>query len=132
PDIEKWTYLIQELTQAILEKSKKELPLQMGIMQIDEQKRENIQWLEFSFVHCSIKDEKGMPVLNWHKGRELMRLIYMLDFEEPSTVSKNNPGIYIDPGDGYWYLLGKGAKNPHPENDVQSKIEDKVTQLMMK
>lgn len=117
-----WEYLVQELTQAIFEQSQKEYPLQMGIMMIDEQQEEKIQWLKFSFAQMKIVDEKGNNVMPWPSGRELLKLIFMLDFLAPEVNKPERQGYYLDPGDGFWYRLGKGATNPHPDNDVQKKI----------
>lgn len=122
----KWEYLIQEVTQAIFEQSQKEMPLQMGVLYINEQKQEMTQWLEFSFAQMKISDENGKYVMDWQLGRDLLQMIFMLDFNDPEVKNPNKPGYYLDPGDGFWYLLGKGAKNPHPQNDVQSKIIERI------
>jgi len=125
-DQSKWEYLVQELTQAIFEQSQKEMPLQMGVLYINEQKQEKTQWLEFSFTQMKISDERGEYVMDWQPGRDLLQMIFMLDFDDPEVKKLNKPGYYLDPGDGYWYLLGRGARNPHPQNDVQSKIIERI------
>lgn len=128
-NIKDWEYLIQELTQAVFEESKKEMPLQMGLMVINEDKKRKTQWLEYSFANFAISDENGKPVMEWQKGQNLLQLIFMLDFDEP-TVNPPPTGIYIDPGEGLWYRLGQGANNPHPKNDVQSKLASTVKKLL--
>ena len=130
--LQEWEYLIQELIQAILEQAERELPLQMGIMIVEKNIESKIQWLELSFAQFTVKDEKGHEIMSWEYGKELMELIFMLDFEEadPKEQNAKTPGIYLDPGDGLWYQVGKGANNPDPKNDIISPLQEKIFKLL--
>jgi hypothetical protein len=132
-NLKPWEYFIQELMQAILEKAEREMPLQIGIMIEEQNNKSKIQWLELSFAQFKVKDEKGYEIMSWLHGKELMELIFMLDFEDPDPKVQNNrpPGIYLDPGDGLWYQVGKEATNPDPKNDIISSLKEKVYKLLV-
>ncbi|WP_420578413.1 hypothetical protein [Ekhidna sp.] len=94
--------IFQEVFQAILEQSEIESPLEFQSVLEDKK-----HMILFSFSKRMIEFD-GKVSFNWEIGRELIKLIYNMDFEslEYSKQQQNN-SVYI--GDEYWYLLPKST-----------------------
>ena len=90
--------IFQEVFQAILESAEIESPLEFQC--VLENKKHVVL---FSFSKRSIKFD-GNVSFKWEIGREIIRLIYNLDFESLKHSKKEqNNNVYI--GDDQWYLL---------------------------
>lgn len=91
---EEWDYKLQELIQAIYEKSGIEDKLKIRFMHIHDGKRDYYE-LTGSFENktCSVSNKK----LSWEDLQELMADVYTIDFEgEPVAIPEEN-GLWIAP-----------------------------------
>ncbi|HEY8399931.1 MAG TPA: hypothetical protein VIK89_01645, partial [Cytophagaceae bacterium] len=121
-DIQSWTYLMQELVQAVYEVSGKELPLKIRYRKVEPGKKSYKIDIQPYFKNLSIEAFKETPgqtgkhsiPLNWGELRKLMERIYINDMY-PEHASAKDPvkeGSYIDPGDGLWYRFNNAIKSP--------------------
>ncbi len=116
-EISKAEMLFQELMQAVLEKSQIEAPLHLQCSINHE-----MYSFEWSFANRSITANDNILKDQWEKGRELMKLIFSLDFETMDADKK--AGKYaVNPGDGCWYSL----TNDRYINQLKSQIEQMVS-----
>lgn len=94
--------IFQEVFQAILEQAEIESPL--AFQSVLEDKKHMVL---FSFSKRLIEFD-GKVSFNWEIGRELIKLIYNMDFESLKHSKKQqNYSVYI--GDEQWYLLPKST-----------------------
>lgn len=92
--------IFQEIFQAILESAEIESLLEFQCVLEDKK-----HVVLFSFSKRSIKFDGNMS-FKWEIGREIIRLIYNLDFESLKHSKKEQSNsVYI--GDDQWYLLPK-------------------------
>ncbi|MGN6645331.1 MAG: hypothetical protein ACTHJT_02275 [Cytophaga sp.] len=101
----KWDYFIQEITQAIYETAEWEGPLNIRYCRKkSEADKAPIQQLEISFSKRTATLNKTHTV-SWEHVQQLLKLYYLQEFAEGEHSKKIPvaPGIYTDPGDGFWY-----------------------------
>ena len=76
--------------------------------------------------------EKGKATLVWEEAIELLKLVFMPDYQY--DLAKEAPGTkrgsFIDCGDGYWHELGKGVVNSHASFDAVGKIRAGLDRLL--
>lgn len=127
-DIRKWEYFLQELIQAVYETDRKELPLKIRFLKHKTSGDDTLYDFNVFFARRDILlkelNNKREYKISWEEGKNLLKQIYMLDFLEGSDKKPADEGHFIDPGDGYWYKLGKDAVNPHVTNNAVEKIQN--------
>lgn len=97
-DVNQSAFLIQELIQAVLERSERVLPLSIEI--VKDQKNHILEW-KFGDRVVEV-DERS---INWNKGRELLSTIYSIDYDSIKPSKKPAGVISIHFGDGRWYSI---------------------------
>ncbi len=134
PDnMQDWEYHVQEVIQAIFEISKKELPLRITYVEQDQKSKLSIS-IHPRFSDRSLKvvrekdgktDEHSLP---WEQLMSLLQAVYLPDYDPEKAKQKlpDNPGNYIDQGDGLWYALGKAVTNPSKKIDAIGQLEKKL------
>jgi len=103
-----WETFAQEIIQAIFELGKKEAPLKLTFLSIDQKKQQNkLQMvLQFSDRSVILSSTVGnSKKISWKEGQKLMKYIFFFDYipEDSLHGSPKDPGNYLDPGDGFWY-----------------------------
>ena len=101
-EIEFTELLFQELMQSILEKEEIEAPL--FIEYTLSERTIKLEW-KFSERLILLNDK---PSMSWENGREVLRLIYSLDFAVLVSTKKANINT-LNPGDGLWYHISDKA-----------------------
>ncbi|WP_424960977.1 hypothetical protein [Ekhidna sp.] len=97
-DITHSDLIFQEILQAILEQAKIEMPLTM-ICYVNNDKLD-MSW-KFSKRELKVNNKESE---NWNVGRELIKLIYSLDFEALKHTKKPEDGS-VNIGDELWYHM---------------------------
>ena len=130
-----WDYCLQELIQAIYEASKKERPLEIRYLNIAKADSLLVHF-QASFLHRRLTVKTVLPrentrTIHWDQLQPLLQAVYTPDYdpEGSSTERPQQPGRYIDPGDGYWYLLGQQVTNPG-NRDVIKTLNDIIYNLL--
>ena len=130
---EEWQYLAQEFIQAIYEINKKEAPLRIQYLIIDDKGGKNLFQMTMKFATRSIDFivNGRARTMDWEAPKELLSYIFLPDYDygmaEVSDPSK--PGSYIDCGDGFWHEFGKGIFNIDDAFDAVSKIKEEFIKL---
>lgn len=139
PDnIEAWVYLLQEMTQAVFEISRKELPLLVKYLEISGTDHKLELFIQPSFSNRQLiagvfekgkKQEKSHP---WERLKPLLKAVYLPDYDVSKSTSQQpaTPGKYIDPGEGLWYALGKAVVNPGKKYDAIGAMEKEIKKLL--
>lgn len=111
---EAWSFLAQEIIQAIYEQSGKEAPLLLAFMKVDKSGPVEVE-LQLSFAQRKAEASVNGQViaLSWEKTKKLLTDVYLpdYDFEHVATKKPTKRGHYIDLGDGHWFELGKTVQN---------------------
>ena len=114
-----WDYFLQEAVQGVYEASQREQPLRLAYLVL----KKGSQPIEFrgeaSFLHrrftvaLVVDEQPQKQTVPWSQLRPLLEAWYVLDYLADKAESvPRRAGEYVDPGDGYWYELGKAAVNP--------------------
>lgn len=105
-----WVQIIQELRQAVLEKSEREAPLFIGLIRNDNGRSDSFEF-EASFAKREfVKKVNGQAeTLKWNDLNSFLRDVYSGEFEYDKTRGNfpKKDGIHIHIGDEYWLELGK-------------------------
>ena len=132
PNAPEWEYYLQELVQAIYEASQRERPLKIRYFNnIGEYPQ--LVHIQASFLHRRLTVETKQPkkkthIKEWKQLKPLLQAVYTLDYDSDqpfeAMIGKEpqQPGRYIDPGEGRWYLLGRQAKNPGNQDIIESLV----------
>jgi hypothetical protein len=131
-NIEEWEYLMHEFIQGIYEAAGKEAPLQI-------QFRKNfpdhsffifIMTLYFKSRTVQIQTDSSQSgskqiTENWEQTKSVLKDVYNLQYlaEQGYNETPKEPGSFINSGDGIWYELTTGVKNPGKRRDTLSKLE---------
>ncbi|EIM78101.1 hypothetical protein A3SI_04882 [Nitritalea halalkaliphila LW7] len=111
---EAWSFLAQEIIQAIYEQAGKEAPLFLAFLKVDKQGPVEVE-LQLSFAQRKAEAMvNGQLVsLSWEKTKKLLTDVYLpdYDYEHVATKKPTKRGNYIDLGDGNWFELGKTVQN---------------------
>lgn len=129
---EEWQYLAQEIIQAIYETSKKEAPLIINFLKIDNDKTLEISLtMKFSIRKALATIDGQEKELNWEKTKELLSYVFLpdYDYDKAREGKPSKRGIYIDCGDGFWHEFGKGIYNIDSSYDAVSKIREGFLKL---
>lgn len=122
-------YTMQELHQAILEATEKELPLTIRL----KERKQNSYSLDISLIgsflerkafivtHSSDKDKKQS--IEWSQLKDFMETIYTVDFDPDTALNENEiqKGMYIETGDGLWFQI---------DEEQKKLVEAKLTSLI--
>ncbi len=116
-DKKQWETFAQELIQAIFELGKKEAPLKIEFLNI-----ENVQRfynIEYKFAERAVlleAAEKHQKPMDWHEGQRLLKYIFSFDYLPEDAIDKpKKQGNYISPGDGLWYDLSHSVQKGDSE-----------------
>lgn len=119
-DFDTWSYLLQEMIQAIYELNEKELPLNILIHLVHENKE--ILSLQASFAKRTTKvNGKEKP---WSFLKESLAFLENCELSEGPVSKMNNPGAYIDYGDGLPFRI-VGLKNTKNSSEIIALLKDK-------
>jgi len=132
-DQEGWKLLGQDLIQAIYESNKKEAPLSIRFKVVTKEIFVEAQiTVYFSNRRVRLEANEKVEDLNWEFAIELMKLIFTPDYnyEIARDQPGNKRGIYLDCGDGYWHVLGKGVTNVDREFDAVGRIEKALMDMI--
>lgn len=140
PDnIEAWIYFLQEMTQAVFEISRKELPLLLKYLEVSgtDDKLELIIQPYFSNrqlvagVYENGKEQEKSH--SWEKLKPLLKAVYLPDYDASKATKQQpaTPGKYIDPGEGMWYALGQAVVNPGKKYDAIGAMEKEIKKLLL-
>lgn len=122
-------YIIQELHQAILEATEKELPLSIRLKEL----KPDAPILDISILgsflereafiikHSTKKDKK--QAINWSQLKDFMETIYTVDFDPDQALNEKQiqKGMYIEVGEGMWFQI---------EEEQKKLIETKLAHLL--
>lgn len=130
---QEWLYLVQEYIQAIYEINKKEAPLTIKYMIIENKGKEILYELTVKFstkkIEFYINGEEKYA--GWEETKPLLSYVFLPDYNY--ELGENSPptdkGIYIDCGDGIWHEFGKGIVNIDESFDAVSKIKEEFMKL---
>jgi hypothetical protein len=130
-----WEYLLQELTQALLESAQLEQSLHLSFL-INRPGTVHQFEVEVSFAERqgTLRLDSAPPsVLPWPTCKELMKLTFTLDFDPEQAQPKppKHAGFFIQSGDNLWYEGGVSALNPSPRNPVLGKLEEMLQKLQL-
>ena len=130
---EAWQYLAQEFIQAIYEINRKEAPLRIQYLIIDDEGEKTLYQMTMKFSTRSIDlTVNGNPKeMDWETPKELLSYIYLPDYDYGMAMDSapTKPGTYIDSGDGFWHEFGKGIFNIDDAFDAVSKIKEEFIKL---
>lgn len=126
-DKERWTYFLQEFTQAIFESAGKEKPFELNYLQIQGGERKQLEF-KASFAHKTFNMRKngGAEIaMDWSQLEKVMNTVYRAEFVDDlaleSKPSKN--GIYISTEPNWWYEFGVSLIEPKSKSKELPKIE---------
>lgn len=129
---EAWKLLAQDVIQAIYETAKKEAPLQINFCIVDSTVAyEGSITLFFETRNVLFVWKGTSKTLNWEYAFQLMKLIFMPDYDYDIAGNHpgKTPGIYLECGDGWWHELGKGVLNIDQDFDAVQQIEHHLRNL---
>jgi hypothetical protein len=116
-DLEQWAYLMQEMIQAGLESDGQEDILMLGFMLQVRQEQKHAE-VHISFADRSFKlltwykDRHKTSNLPWSQSRELMDMVYNIDYDSDKAKDKpTGTGFFIQLNDGKWYKTGEAAND---------------------
>ena len=109
-DHEEIEYFLQELIQAIYETAKREAPLTVFFKKIEGKTTNqfNLQ-VNFSDRQITLKSNDQQSDLGWEKGKDLLQLIYLADYQMPPHKNKKE-GTYVSFDNNAWYNLKEVEK----------------------
>lgn len=127
-DTRLWEVFVQEIIQAVFELGKKESPLYISFVNKISIDQINQVEFEFSFAHRLIKTNK-QKTIPWPVGQKLLKYIFGFDYLPENSIENipDDPGNYINPGDGYWYQL---APNKNAGTAASEKVEKLIETLI--
>ena len=133
---ESWEYFSQELIQAIYELSRKERPLEISYLELNEQEKVKIT-INPSFSDLKIRVWRNLEGENhkkehdWSLLKPLLEAIYLPDYdaEQASEKTPQKTGSFISPGDGLWYELGQAVTNPGEKKDAVGEMQQRIRSL---
>jgi hypothetical protein len=112
---EKFSYLLEEVQQAVFEKAQRELPLHLIFFKNQSGETKEITIMA-SFVDRKIeinRKENNLPgkssVLPWDELNFILKNTFSGEFimETAFNHKPAHKGTFVNIGDGYWYELGK-------------------------
>ncbi|MDZ7607381.1 MAG: hypothetical protein U5K79_17755 [Cyclobacteriaceae bacterium] len=116
-DKRQWETFAQELIQAIFELGKKEAPLKIQFLNIENIQRAYV--IEYRFAERTVgisASEKPQKPMDWYEGQRLLKYIFLFDYLPEDAIDKpKKQGNYISPGDGLWYDLSNESQKGDSE-----------------
>jgi hypothetical protein len=92
-DVDTWDFNIQELIQAIYEKTKRELPLSVELIYKSE--KSSTKYLvegHFETLKSTINDQP----IDWVKMQDLMEKVFSQDYDDKFTKKPSKQGLWVD------------------------------------
>jgi len=133
-DKERWVYFLQELMQAILETSGRELPFELTYLDLDAEPKSEVA-LKASFATKSFTmSENGgvLKKLDWGFLQKVMDTVYRAEFifDNAAESKPTKKGKYIYIGDGLWYQLGVAVVETTAKSKDLQMIESLFSKLI--
>jgi len=130
---EAWSFLLQELTQAIFETAQKEAPLEVVYRVVAGQDYTDYVLNGFFSTRKAVlsvrqKKEQQETVLEWQAFKDLMALVFEPDYD-PDLILEAPPkkaGQYISTAPGMWHAFGQGVRNPSTRRNVLKMLADAI------
>jgi hypothetical protein len=127
-----WSYFLQELMQAIFEAAGREKAFELDYLQLKGGKETALK-LKASFISklFTIHAGKEMKVLEWKFLEDCMKIVFQADFVTELALESHpkSDGLYLSPGDGFWYKSGESLQNPSPRSKALNEIESFFSNL---
>jgi len=103
-------YFMQELIQAIYEKSGRQNEF---VIQVLDKNTQESRKLEFTFSFYKRKVFVNENEISWNDSSSIMDELFSFEYDAFSALSKEpvENGFYINPGDGLWYQTDVAVKN---------------------
>lgn len=125
---ERWRYILQELLQASLETSGKEAPFEAALIKnTKDHSEKTFITASFFFRKATVQKEKDSKSANketdWAVVRPLLAAIHNLDLHEEGLSESGHEGIFLNPGDGFWYKLPESLRRPEKSQKKIEKLE---------
>ncbi len=108
-DTKAFTYLLQELIQAIYEVSEKQQKLSIEFLEIDGGAPESHSLVISFYQRKASMDDNAIP---WNKVQDALTSIFSLDFDDFNASPKKptKKGLYVNTGEGLWYRADSSIK----------------------
>lgn len=129
---QEWQFFTQDYIQAIYELSKREAPLQVNYLIVDQAGSKEISLtVRFSIRKVEVLVNGKMKEIHWEKAKELLGYVFLPDYDYDRAKEKkpSQNGNYIDCGDGYWHDMKKGVFNIDDSFDAISRIKEGFRKL---
>ncbi|MBW3469445.1 hypothetical protein [Arthrospiribacter ruber] len=129
---QEWQFFTQDYIQAIYELSKREAPLQVNYLIVDQAGSKEISLtVRFSIRKVEVLVNGKMKEIHWEKAKELLGYVFLPDYDYDRAKEKkpSQNGDYIDCGDGYWHDMKKGVFNIDDSFDAISRIKEGFRKL---
>lgn len=113
--VDEFEFFVQELIQAIYEVSGKQPSLVLRILQNAADGKKTEYNLSISFFERKALLSGGNRVgqeVGWRKAQKALESVFRFDLSPVSDKSPKKEGVFIDPGEGFWYRVveKKGAR----------------------
>jgi hypothetical protein len=119
-----WSFLIQDLIQAVFETSGKEQPWQLELVIIKKDQKK-LQQMKVLFAIREVDFAFGSNIkMDWARSKKFMELIYLGEFDETkaSIQKSDREGVYLCFDQQTWYKLGHSITNPHGNKSYLGKL----------
>lgn len=129
---QEWQFFTQDYIQAIYELSKREAPLQVNYLIVDQAGSKEISLtVRFSIRKVEVLVNGKMKEIHWENAKELLGYVFLPDYDYDRAKEKkpSQNGDYIDCGDGYWHDMKKGVFNIDDSFDAISRIKEGFRKL---
>jgi hypothetical protein len=127
-----WQFFAQDYIQSIYELNKKEAPLTVNyFIQKPEQTIDISITVKFSIRKVEVVVNGKSKEMEWEKAKELLGFVFLpdYDYDQAREQKPNQPGEYIDCGDGFWHNMQKGVFNIDDSFDAVSRIKSGFRKL---
>lgn len=137
-DLSSWEYFLQELIQAIYETGEREAPFLLHYREIASGQEQLDIMLEASFAHREITarrlsggKEEDTSKPEWKKLKQLMKLIYLPDYDYDSAKVQEpkKRGKYLSSGEGLWFKFGESLTEPDKKSNSLDRLEQELKSL---
>ncbi|UJP67134.1 hypothetical protein IPZ59_17570 [Mongoliitalea daihaiensis] len=128
-----WMILAQDVIQAIYELSKKEAPLKINYLIINDQTKTSIEvQMKFSIRTVDVLIDGKQKTADWEETKKLLSNVFTPDYDY-GIAKEQKPtksGEYIECGDGFWHDTQKGLINLDQDYNAVKHIREGFHRLI--